>query len=229
MGWVGGCERTGQSSPDSALPRSARWVTDPSVFVYPGLNVTRQLGPLIQHLCHHNMCHYLGAGHHFTSPLIGGVGRWGRNVTKTVLGEHFELRPRALHASDGGERGGNGSQTQQCGACEPAEEINLTERKKQEESERNEDVSSFTVQPADGEAVEIIPGRRRKTTLVVGLSATEKFRRERRRSESAGFLLLSFYYSKRRNNKLKFCWIKVTFLTQITFDSQLLARPALAL
>lgn len=77
MGWVGGCERTGQSSPDSALPRSARWVTDPSVFVYPGLNVTRQLGPLIQHLCHHNMCHYLGAGHHFTSPLIGGVGGWG--------------------------------------------------------------------------------------------------------------------------------------------------------
>lgn len=99
------------------------------------------------------MCHYLGAGHHFTSPLIGGEGG-GRNVTKTVLGEHFELRPRALHASDGGERGGNGSQTQQCGACEPAEEINLTERKKQKESEKNEDVSSVTVRPADGEAVD---------------------------------------------------------------------------
>lgn len=27
-------------------------------------------GPLIQHLCHHNMCHYLGAGHHFTSHLL---------------------------------------------------------------------------------------------------------------------------------------------------------------
>lgn len=72
-------------------PCSPRWVTDPSVFVYPGLNVTRQPGPLIQHLCHHNMCHYLGAGHHFTSPLIGGSG-----VTKTVLGQHFELRPRVL-------------------------------------------------------------------------------------------------------------------------------------
>lgn len=79
-GWVGGCERTGQSSPDSALLCSARWVTDPSVFVYPGLNVTRQLGPLIQHLCHHNMCHYLGAGHHFTSPLIGGGGGAGEEM-----------------------------------------------------------------------------------------------------------------------------------------------------
>lgn len=47
-----------------------------------------------------------------------------------VLAEHFELRPRALHASHGGERVRNGSQTQQCGACEPAEEINLMEREK---------------------------------------------------------------------------------------------------
>lgn len=76
VGWVG---VRGRGSRPLTLPCpaplcSARWVTDPSVFVYPGLNVTRQLGPLIQHLCHHNMCHYLGAGHHFTSPLIWGVG-----------------------------------------------------------------------------------------------------------------------------------------------------------
>lgn len=58
-------------------------------------------------------------------------------MTKTALGEHFELRPRALHASDGGERGRNRSQTQQCGACEPAEEINPMEGKKnKKESEK---------------------------------------------------------------------------------------------
>lgn len=56
--------------------RTVQQLCSPSVFVYPGLNVTRQPGSLIQHSCHHNMCHYLGVGHHFTSPLTG-VGRGG--------------------------------------------------------------------------------------------------------------------------------------------------------
>lgn len=116
--------------------------------------------------------------------LLGGGGRWGRNVTKTVLGEHFELRPRALHASDGGERGRNRSQTQQCGACEPAEEINLMGRKNKKKNWKKKKMRTWAVLRRSlltGKLwiKEMIPGRRRMATLANGLLATEEQKTQR--------------------------------------------------
>lgn len=48
-GWVGGWLGVGRAVGGSHPPRSARSLMGPSVFVYPGENVTRQPGPLIRH------------------------------------------------------------------------------------------------------------------------------------------------------------------------------------
>lgn len=72
-------------------------------------------------------------------------------MTETVLPEIFEVRPQDLHASVGGECGRNRAQTQQCGACEPAEELCLMERTNKKRKKKKEDMSSLMVQLADGE------------------------------------------------------------------------------
>lgn len=133
MGWVGwvggGGERTGQPSPDSALLCSLG--NRPVCVCLPRLKCHEAARPFDPTFMSPQYVSLSGSRAPLHIPTYWGEGgRGGRNVTKTVLGEHFELRPRALHASDGGERAGNGSQTQQCGACEPAEEINLTTREK---------------------------------------------------------------------------------------------------